>query len=163
MKKYLVIMLLPLLLLCSCVKTEGEDDEIGLSPAGIIDAVYEKIDPKEYMQQLKPELETVDINAENEEYYLGISGVPYESGAGSEAVIQPVTYSFCVIKLKKGINYDAERKKIEQNINKAKWVCARADEAYVVRQGRYIAVIMGAKEACDDIEAAFLAVTLPPK
>ena len=163
MKKYLVFMLLPLLLLCSCVKKQGEDGEIELSPGEIIDAVYEKIDPKDYMQQLKPELATVDITADNEEYFLGISGVPYESGAGSEAVVQPVTFSFCVIKLKSGIKYDAERIKIEQNVNKAKWVCARADEAYVVRQGRYIAVIMGSKEVCDDIEAAFLSVTSPLK
>ena len=163
MKKYLVFMLLPLLLLCSCVKKQGEDGEIELSPGEIIDAVYEKIDPKDYMQQLKPELATVDVTADNEEYFLGIGSVPYESGAGSEAVVQPVTFSFCVIKLKSGIKYDAERIKIEQNVNKAKWVCARADEAYVVRQGRYIAVIMGSKEACDDIEAAFLSVTSPLK
>ena len=154
MKKVAVLLLLPLILLCSCGKKSISD----MSPGEIIDAVYEKVDARSYMKGLKPELVTEAITKENEEYYLGVSGIRYVSGAASEAVVQPVTYSFCVIRLEEGIDYDAERIKIENNINKAKWVCARADEAYVVRSGNLIAVIMGPKEACDGIEKAFLKI-----
>ncbi len=154
MKKIAVLLLLPLLILCSCGKKTVSE----MSAGEIIDAVYQKVNARDCMKGLKSELTTEEITIENEEYYLGVTGVPYVSGAASEAVVQPVTYSFCVIRLKEGCDYDAERIKIENNINKGKWVCARADEAYVVRSGDLIAVIMGTKEACDGIEAAFLKI-----
>ena len=157
-KKCFILLILPLLMLSSCVKSDTETTVTELSAAEIIDKVYKKVDPKDFIQQLKPELMTEAITADNEEYYLGIGGIRYEEGAASEAVVQPVTFSFCVIRLKSGIKYDEERKKIENNINKGKWVCARADEAYVVRYENLIAVIMGTKECCDDLEEAFLSV-----
>ena len=158
MKKCFILLLLPLMILSSCVKSDTDKPVTDLSAADIIDKVYEIVNPKDFMQQLKPELMTEAITADNEEYYLGISGIKYEDGAASEAVVQPVTFSFCVIRLKSGIKYDDERIKIENNINKGKWVCARAEEAYVVRYENMIAVIMGTKECCDGIEEAFLSV-----
>ena len=98
------------------------------------------------------------ITEKNDEYYLGISGIPYTKGAASEAYIQPVTFSFCVIVLEEGADYDSCRKTIEQNLNRSKWVCAAAEEAIAVRHANVIAVIMGTKKVCAELEGAFLDV-----
>ncbi|MBR6921155.1 MAG: hypothetical protein IKH51_03065 [Clostridia bacterium] len=155
MKKIFVLILIPVLLLCSC---GGKIRVTDMTPKEIIAAVYENVDGDDYMKELIPELITYEITKDNEQYYLGVSGIPYESGAASEAVVQPITYSFCVIRLKEGSDYDAERIKIEANINKSKWVCAKAEEAYVVRCENLIAVIMGPKSVCDLLENEFLTV-----
>ena len=157
MKKVMLFFLIPLLFLCSCGRDPAKK-AADMTPEEIIDAVYEKTGSDEYLQKTVPELMTYEINAENEEYYLGISGIPYVSGAASEAVVQPLTFSFAVIRLKEDCDHDAERIKIENNINKAKWVCAKAEEAYVVRYNDLIAVIMGPASACNAIESAFLSI-----
>ncbi len=154
-KKTLIFLILPLLVLCSC---GDKTSPVELSAEEIIDAVYKAVETKDFMRDLRSGLMTEAVTENNEQYYLGINGIPYEDGAASEAVVQPVTYSFCVIKLKSGVKYDAERIKIENSVNKAKWVCARAEEAYVIRYENVIAVIMGTKECCDGIEEAFLSV-----
>lgn len=156
MKKIFVLILIPVLLLCSCggnkIKLSDAD------PSDIIDEVYNKLPKDAEAREYVPCLITSEINERSEEYYLGISGVRYKKGAASEAFEQPTTYSFCVVIFEDDADYDAERIKIEQNINKSKWVCASAEEAFVVRYRNTAAVIMGPKNVCSELENAFLSV-----
>ena len=155
MKKAVLLIFILLLLLCSCgVKTKLSDTE----PSDIIDMVYAALPEDSKASEYVPGLITSDITETTEEYYLGVSGVRYKKGAASEAFDQPVTYSFCVVIFEDGVDYDAERVKIEQNINKSKWVCASAEEAFVVRYKNTAAVIMGPKDVCSELETVFLSV-----
>ena len=170
MKKIVVLFLITLLLLCSCgqrnepaaTDTEITETETGAlsnaDPSKIIDAVYAALPEGSEAGRYVPELITSDINEKTEEYYLGIKGVKYKKGAASEAFEQPVTYSFCVVIFEDDADFDAERIKIEQNINKSKWVCAAAEEAFVVRYKNTAAVIMGPKNVCAELENTFLSV-----
>lgn len=160
MKKTAVILLSLLLLLCSCGTNTGDGGLIDGDPSGIIDAVYEKLPKDSKAAGMVPGLITTVIDGQNEEYYLGVSGIKYKKGAASESFDQPVTYSFCIVIFEDGADYDAERLKIEKNINKSKWVCASAEEAFVVRYKNAAAVIMGSKDVCAELEKAFLSVIL---
>ena len=156
MKKLFVLLLVPVILLCSC--GSGKTNLSDADPSDIRDAVYDSLPKDAKAKEYVPALITTEINEKNEEYYLGISGVNYKKGAASEAFEQPTTYSFCVVIFEDGADQDAERIKIEQNINKSKWVCASAEEAFVVRYKNTAAVIMGPKDVCDELEAAYLSV-----
>ena len=174
MKKIVIIMLAALVLLCSCaekneaVSSKGSETEqpgetgtgvlSAADPSEIIDAVYAALPEGSKAGRYIPELITSEINENTEEYYLGIKGVKYKKGAASEAFEQPVTYSFCVVIFEDDADYDAERIKIERNINKSKWVCASAEEAFAVRYKNTAAVIMGPKDVCAELETAFLSV-----
>ncbi len=156
MKKAFVLLLVPVILLCSC--GNGKIRLSDADPSNIIDAVYEKLPKDSAAIEYVPALITSEINEKSEEYYLGVNGVRYKKGAASEAFEQPTTYSFCVVIFEDDADYDAERVKIEQNINKSKWVCASAEEAFVVRYKNAAAVIMGPKDVCAELETAFLSV-----
>ncbi len=156
MKKTLCVLLCALLVLVSCRKNSAV--YVDADPSAVIDSVYGALEDGSAASEYVPQLITEQITEKNEEYYLGVAGVPYASGAASEAFVQPVTYSFCVIRLEEGADYDAERKKIERNINKSKWVCAAAEDATVVRYENVIAVIMGEKQVCRELEGAFLKI-----
>lgn len=157
MKKLIYTLIIFLFLLCSC-RADNTNDTLDIIPDDIIDEVYENLADDSEAAGLVPEMMTAEINENTEEYYLGVSGIRYKKGAASEATVQPVTYSFCVIVFEDGADYVAECSKIERNLNKSKWVCASADDAIVVRYKNTAAVIMGAKTVCSELEAAFLSV-----
>ena len=164
MKKAAVLLLIIPLLFCACGRRQDGGTEtaqpsyVDADPSGLIDRVYDKLKGDTETSVYIPQLITEKITEKNEEYYLGIAGIPYTKGAASEAYIQPVTYSFCVIVLEEGSDYDSCRKTVEQNLNRSKWVCAAAEEAITVRHGNVIAVIMGTKKVCAELEGAFLDV-----
>ena len=162
MKKTLIFIFVFLLFLSSCTGN-GDPGSIGAlitdrDPSAMIDEVYGLLKDGTETAQYIPQMITEDLTANNEEYYLGISGIPYTAGAASEALIQPVTYSFTIILLAEGVDYDTQRKIIEQNVNRSKWVCAAAEQALVVRTGNVIAVIMGTSAVCSELEEAFLSL-----
>ena len=158
MKKAALAFIIPLLILCSCVKGGGGTVPDTVTPSGIIDKVYEAIPEGSETAGYIPQVTTKEITPENERYFLGIEGVRYVSGAASEGIVQPLTYSFCVVIFDPGCDYDGQRILIEQNVNRSKWVCASAEEALVVRYRNSAAVIMGTKKVCAELETAFLSV-----
>ena len=158
MKRILLLLLVFMILLCSCVSKNSGDKLIDADPSDIIDAVYDELPEDSKAGKFIPGLITSEINEKNEKYYLGINGVRYKKGAASEGFDQPTVYSFCVIIFEDDADFDAERIKTEQNLNKSKWVCASAEEAFVVRYKNTAAVIMGSKDVCAELESAFLSV-----
>ena len=162
MKKTLIFIFVFLLFLSSCAGSDDPKTTGALitdrDPSAMIDEVYALLKDGTETAEYIPQMITEELTKNNEEYYLGISGIPYTAGAASEALVQPVTYSFTIILLKEGVDYDAQRKIIEQNVNRSKWVCAFADEALVVRTGNVIAVIMGPSAVCSELEEAFLSL-----
>lgn len=151
MKRIAMVLVCVLLLLCSCANSRSADD--------IIDTVYGAVPADGAVSKYFSELETTALTYDNEEYYIGTHGIKYKSGAASESFFQPVTYSFVIIVLENDADYDAERKKIESAANKSKWVCDSADEMYVLRQKNVIALVMGSKAVCDEIEEAFYKIS----
>ena len=131
---------------------------IDAEPKDVLDAVYKIVFETKAFEYYKTMLEDTAVNEENELYFLGVNGIKYVSATASEPVMQPDPYSFVVIKLEKGVDYDGQRKLIEQNLNKSKWVCTSCEEALAVRYENFIAVIMCGKEAADALETAYLSV-----
>lgn len=123
----------------------------------IIEQVYETAEKTEQLEAIMVRAQFNEITAENSYWFLGTDAVNYESGVASESPISPSNYSFCVIKLPAGSDYEAAEKLIEDNIDPMKWVCMGADVAYVERVDNVIAVILADTETADSLKAAFLA------
>ena len=156
MKKLICILLLLLLFLCSCKLPGG--GYIDTDPKAVIEAVYASVQDSGVIDDYKTMLFYDTVTADNELYYMGVNGIEYESAVASEPEFQPCPYSFVVIKLKSGVDYDAQRKLIEKNLNKSKWVCTSCEEALAVRYVNFIAIIMCDKKAADALETAYLSV-----
>ena len=156
MKKLFIIILAMLSLLCSC--KSGDGGYIDADPKDIIEAVYASVEDSGAIDEYKTMLIYDTVTADNELYYLGVNGIEYEAAVASEPEMQPCPYSFVVVRLKKGADYDAQRKLIEKNLNKSKWVCTSCEEALTVRFRNFVAVIMCDKKAADALEAAYLNV-----
>ena len=154
MKKLICMIIITVFALASCKGTS--DRYIDADPEDVIKAVYEALDGSGVLDGYKTMLYDVTVNAENEDYFLGVRGVEYESAVASEPDIQPCAYSFVAVKLKEGVDYDAQRKLIEKNLNKSRWVCTSCEEALAVRYENYVAIIMCDKKAADAIETAYL-------
>ena len=157
MRKLLAVLFIFLLLLTSCSggKTAAYIDE---EPEQVLSAVYNAVAETETIKNVKTMLMTENLSADNENYYLGVSGVKYVSAVASEPEIQPSPYSFVIVKLQNGVDYDGQRQLIEQNLNKSKWVCTSSEEALAVRYENFVAVIMCDKETANALEAAYLSV-----
>ncbi len=156
MKKLICVLLLSVFFLCSC-KLPGEG-YIDADPKDIIEAVYASVQDSGVIDDYKTMLFYDTVTAENELYYMGVNGIEYEAATASEPEFQPCPYSFVIIKLKKGADYDAQRKLIEKNLNKSKWVCTSCEEALAVRYRNFVAVIMCGKKTADALESAYLSV-----
>ena len=88
----LVLSLTLMLALVACGgSSSGKLD--GMTPQQVIDAVYEGVD-----QDLIPMVGSVDIDSTNEKYYIGATGLDYESAVASEAMINAIAFSLCVVK-----------------------------------------------------------------
>ena len=157
MKKALLLFIIPIIILSSCKETNAKKLS-DADPYEIIDEVYEILAKDTATSAYIPSLITKEITEGNASYYIGSDKVSFRAGAASEGAEQPTLYSFCVVILEDDADFDGQRKMIESGINKSKWVCAEADEAYVVRYENVIAVIMGTKQVCDELEGAFLTV-----
>lgn len=137
----------------------GESVNIEGSCEEIIERVYSSVSENGAVGEYLSQLITVPVTEKNEEYFLGISDIPYCDGASSESSYQPVTYSFTVVRIAPGEDVEECRSIIRDNANPSKWVCMTAQECTVVKLGDLIAVIMGSKEVCTELEAAFLALS----
>ncbi len=166
MKKFLTVLFIIFLLLSSCKSGEPagtsavteEAVYIDADPKDVMSAVYRAVAETETLANNKTMLSDEAVTDKNELYYLGINGISYVSAVASEPVMQADPYSFVVIKLQNGVDYDGQRRLIEQNLNKSKWVCMTCEEALAVRYENFIAVIMCDKETADALEAAYLSV-----
>ena len=169
MKRFFIFLFISLFLLSSCAGT-GKNNAadtaavtedkayIDVEPKDVIDAVYKSVSDTPSFKDYKTMLEETNVTEQDELYYIGVNGIKYVSAVASEPAIQPSTYSFVVIKLQKGVDYDGQRRLIEQNLNKAKWVCMSCEEAIAVRYENFVAVIMCDKQTVDALEAAYLSV-----
>lgn len=157
MKKIFCVLLILLILLTSCSENGGAV-YIDADPGEVIDAVYKAAVETKDFKNYKTMLEKTAVTEQDELYFMGVNGIKYVSAVASEPSIQPSPYSFVVIKLQKGVDYDGQRKLIEQNLNKAKWVCMSCEEAIAVRYENFIAVIMCDSQTVNALEAAYLSV-----
>ena len=155
MKKLLslgVAMLAVVILLTGC----GEKNVEGNLP-DIMEKIYEKM-YAEVSEDERPMLGTVntleEVDKESEtyeedlkghlEYTIGTSDIKYKEIYESKPMIGSIAYSVVLVRMEENADIEAAKKAIKENVNPAKWVCARVPEEDVIvkSKGDLIILIM---------------------
>jgi hypothetical protein len=118
------------------IMDEEPDEEL----CAILDKVYEGV----YEEGNEPELGRYALNSTNESFLLGATGLDYECGVASEAMISTVPHSVVLLKMKDGADIEAAKKAVAENADPQKWICVGVSEENVVVEsvGNYIILIM---------------------
>ena len=120
----------------------------------ILERIYEAIPEDEL-----PMVASIEITPENEEYYIGATGLAYEEAVASDAMITSIPFSVCLIKMKDGEDIEAAKTAIRENVNPRKWICVEVPEDKVVVDSFGNLIILIMSENSDAIHQSFLALT----
>ncbi len=102
----------------------------------ILDLVYEGIE--------SPATAPVALSAENEKFYLGVEGLDYRAGIGSDALITSIPHSVVLIEMNEGADIEAAKRSIKENADGVKWICVGVSDENirVANVGNYILLVM---------------------
>ena len=169
MKKILMVLLLAVV--CSYVISCGNDNEIAPvvttttaieteaaevntpAPSGSLSTIMEQI----YDGVEKPMTFDTAINEENAGYYLGISDASvFTEALSSDAAINVIPHSVCLIRVADGQNVDDVKAMIEENANPNKWICAFAETVIVDNVGDVIILIMSDTDTANALHNNFM-------
>ena len=129
---------------CGEKEVEGTLEEI-------MDKVYADIPEDERPMMLT----NIEINDENIENYLGTKDIDYEEALASESAVGSIAHSVVLVRMKDGANIEEAKKKIEESVNPAKWVCVEAEDVVVKNKGNLIILIMSSTNNIKKIENSF--------
>ena len=129
---------------CGEKEVEGTLEEI-------MDKVYADIPEDERPMMLT----NIEINDENIENYLGTKDLDYEEALASESAVGSIAHSVVLVRMKDGANIEEAKKKIEESVNPAKWVCVEAEDVVVKNKGNLIILIMSSTNNIKKIENSF--------
>lgn len=126
--------------------------EPSISLGEIIEAVYAGIDEM-------PMVGNMTIDAENESYYLGTTGLNFTEAIASEAMISSIAHSVCVVRMAEGEDIEAAKEAIRTSVDPRKWICVGVedDEVIVDNIGNTIILIM-TQASPETIHENFLAL-----
>jgi len=154
MKKILYILLAVVLCMsCTACASSGNAREVEGTLSEIMVKLYEGI-PQDQM----PMLMEMEINDENIEYYLGTAEISYEEALASEAAINAVAHSVCLIRIPADADGEAIEQAIRDHVDPRKWICVGVEEENVIvdRLGDLVVLIMTAN--APQIHENFLAL-----
>jgi hypothetical protein len=125
------------------------EEVIGNSLSDMVKDIYNGV-------EVPMTFETV-INEENALYYLGITDTSvFTEAISSDAMINVIPHSVCLVKVADGQDVEAVKAVIEENANPNKWICAQADTVIVDNVGDVIILIMVNDPVASAIHENFL-------
>lgn len=102
------------------------------------------------------------ITAETSETYVGLTSEEFtaniEEGVFYESMMMPANQSYCLLKVKDGVNTEDIMQKVFAKANPVKWICMSADRVLVMGDDSYVFLAMGPVETCDLLEEKFKAL-----
>ena len=116
----------------------GEETEIDQKLEQILALVYDGVE--------SPNTAPAALNAENERYYLGVEGLDYRAGIGSDAMMTSIAHSVVLVEMNEGADIEAAKKSIKENADGMKWICVGVSDEniQVTNVGNYILLVMDA-------------------
>lgn len=135
-------------LLCACspqapeIKVEGD-------LSSIMGEIYKNVSI-----ELPMTGETV-IDDSNVAYYLGTT-VEYKEALASEAMINAIPFSVCLVRAQEGQDIEKLKSDIKSNVNPNKWICVGVEEKNVVVDNIGDLVILIMADESEALHQAFL-------
>ena len=141
-----------LLLLTGCNQNSSLASD---SLDNIMSKIYKGISEDELPMYLENEKLTKDTIAS----YIGTSDIEWKEAIASESGVGSIAHSIVLIRMDDNATskdiIDA-KKKIEENVNPAKWICVEAEKVYVESNDKLIVVIMTFEDMADTLRNNFL-------
>jgi len=132
------------LVLCVCVfaflmTACGGEKNVEGSLEELMTKVY-----ADFKEDELPMLGQTEVNEENIEYYLGDSGIEYESALASEPMMGSIAHSVVLVRTKDNADIEGIKTKIKEKIDPRKWVCVgvEKEDVTVLNKGNLVALIM---------------------
>lgn len=149
MKKLFAILLIGLTSLtvftgCTSKNVEGNLEDL-------MTKVYEEL-PQEETPMM---LQNVEVNAENMEYYLGVSDIDIKESLASESATGSIAHSVVLVRLNDGKDVNDVMKKIKENVNPRKWICVGVEESEVVVKNKGDLIILIMSKNYEKLEKGF--------
>lgn len=84
------------------------------------------------------------LDAETAPYYIGADNIPFTDAMACEPMMSAQAHSVCLIRVKDGVDIEAAKAAIRENVNPRKWICVGVEEENirVVNQGNLILLVM---------------------
>ena len=165
MKNYSKIMLfilsIAMIVVCmtACKKDDsgsgGDSAVLDKSCEDIIKYLYENTQETDTLKRQQQYNAYTQITAENCKNFLGLEGIPFESGMAHESLISPANYSLCIVKVKESDATMVEQT-IRDNLSPTKWVCMGGETLVVERINNVILAVIGSKADTALLKETFL-------
>lgn len=121
--------------------------------SALVDKIYDGLEidmPKVVTQEI--DLTSNDMV----QYTTGLENAnDLEYAVISEPLISSQPYSLVLVKVKDGVNANEVAKKMNENINLAKWICVSAEKAYTTSSGNVVCLVMSSEEVAKPIYEKF--------
>ena len=91
-----------------------------------------------------PGMETIEINNDNAEYFLGVNDIKFDEAIGSEPMMSSQAHSLVLLRLSEGEDVETVKGKIKDNVDGRKWICVGVDEKNIITDniGNLVILIM---------------------
>ncbi len=138
MKKAMIYLLLITLVIsfAGCSKSEGSANEsknIEGDLKDILKEIYDTADlTEDFKQYSLDRLQTIDINVDNCEYYLGKQGLEFQEAIASSPLMTTTAYELDLVRVKEGADIEQIKTEIKENVNPRKWICVGVDPKNVI-------------------------------
>ncbi len=126
------------------IKPEIQDPDIGNGEEDKVDEKLEEILAMVYENVESPATMQAPLTSQNEKYFLGVEGLDYRAGVGSDAMINAIPHSVVLIEMNRGADIEAAKQSIKENADGRKWICVGVedDDIRVENVGNYILLVM---------------------
>lgn len=162
MKKIITIFMAILMLFslvgCSSKKVE-RDPVLSEDLTKVLEQIYKTADlDKEFRESLEG-YQTVKLNEENIQEYLGDTDIKFTEGLISSPMISAIPYELVLLKLDENSDVDAVKEEIKKNANPRKWVCVEAEKVIVESIDNTVLFLMANETEATPIKDAFMSLS----
>lgn len=156
MKKLMAVVLsmaLALSLFAGCGSSSSGSAEKNLegSLEDILTKVYDGISDM-------PMTMNQELTEDNSEYCVGVARSEYKEGLASDAAINAIAFSVCLMRAESADAAKTLAEQVEEKADPRKWVCVEAESKIVDRIGDVVILIMADKTLADQLSTNFKAL-----
>lgn len=102
-----------------------------------------------------PAVMDTEITAENSEMFIGVPADSYKEALASDAMINAVAHSVCLVRAESAEAAEKLAKDIEAKADPRKWICVEAEKKLVATKGDLVMLVMSFTDAADELKASF--------
>lgn len=161
MKKIIAIVMSALMLFslvgCSSNKVE-RNPVLSEDLTKVLETVYESADLSEDFKTALENYQTVELNEENIQGYLGNADVKFTQGICSAPMMSSIPYELIMLRLDESADVDAVKESIKENANPRKWLCVEAEEVVVESIDNVVLFLMANETEATPIKDAFMSL-----